>query len=127
MNKNRYREEKFTAFLDKLLNDAEYASVVRTLSRPVEDAFYEGANWYGLEELLKSFPEATQALRGFAFEGWDVDVGGFSSGNLKACYVPDEDFVNGGRAFVLFNLVASNWTYVGQAANQLELWEVRKR
>lgn len=127
MNRNRHREETFTAFLATLLNDAEYADVVRALSKPVKDAFYEGANWHVLEELLRPFPEAMQALCGFAFEGWDADFGGFSPGNLKACYVPDEDFVNGGRAFVLFNLVASNWTYVVQVADQLELWEVRKR
>jgi len=45
---------------------------------------------------------------------------GISPSNLKAHYVLDEDFVDGGTAFVVFALVGSAWVHVvrlkGQAA-----------
>lgn len=40
-------------------------------------------------------------------------------GKLKAHYVLDEIFNNGGSAFVLFAMLASNWTFVVRVADQL--------
>lgn len=114
--------QSFTEFLDRLLSEDQYSGVVEKLRTPVLDSFYVGMNWHSIEELLESFPDTLALLHGFAFQIWDSSMGGFSPCNLKACYVPDEDFVNGGRAFVLFNLVASSWTYIGQVNNQLNFW-----
>lgn len=51
-----------------------------------------------------------------------VGVGSFfSAGNLKAHYVLDEDFVDGGSAFVLFALVGSTWTHVARVTGQAAL------
>jgi hypothetical protein len=52
---------------------------------------------------------------------------GLSPDNLKAHYVLDEDFVDGGTAFVVFALVGSAWSHVvrlkGQTAVvQPEAW-----
>lgn len=44
--------------------------------------------------------------------------GGFSSCNLKAHYVLDEDFINEGSAFILFALVGSQWTHVISVRDQ---------
>ncbi|MBA3016524.1 MAG: hypothetical protein KKD63_05970 [Proteobacteria bacterium] len=112
----------FTQFLDYVLISPQYSSIVTELRRPATDRFYLNDYWHSFEELLRPFPEAHKALNGFAFENWDEAMA-FSSCNLKACYILDEDFVNNGRAFILFNLVASNWTYVAQVDNQLEFWE----
>lgn len=44
--------------------------------------------------------------------------GGFNPGNLQAHYVLDEDYVNGGRAFVMFALPLTSLVCVIQAPNQ---------
>ena len=43
---------------------------------------------------------------------------GISPGNLKAHYVLDEDFVDGGTAFVVFALVGSAWSHVVRLKGQ---------
>ncbi len=40
------------------------------------------------------------------------------SGNLKAHYVLDEDFINNGSAIVLFALVGSDWTRLVRVKDQ---------
>jgi len=70
------------------------------------------ARWSSVSELL---PAADLAgLERLAY------AEGLSPCNLKAHYVLDEDFVDGGTAFVVFALVGSAWAYVvrlqGQAA-----------
>ncbi|MGB3225451.1 MAG: hypothetical protein WBB23_21865 [Desulforhopalus sp.] len=112
----------FTQFLDFILNSPEYVSVVDVLREPSTKRFYRHDYWHSFEELLNPFPEASKALQNFAFNNWDDKIA-FSARNLKACYIIDEDFVNGGRAFVLFNLVASNWNYLTQINNQAQYWE----
>ncbi|RJQ29920.1 hypothetical protein C4565_01490 [Candidatus Parcubacteria bacterium] len=112
----------FTDFLDYVLSSSQYRSIVEKLRQHRPNRFYRQDYWHSVEELLRPFPEAHKALSGFAFEKWDEEMA-FSSGSLKACYIIDENFVNGGRAFVLFNIVASNWTYVALVNNQEELWE----
>jgi hypothetical protein len=43
---------------------------------------------------------------------------GLSPSNLKAHYVLDEDFVDGGTAFVVFALVGSAWVHVVRLKGQ---------
>lgn len=112
----------FTQFLDYVLISPQYNSIVEKLRQLTPNRFYKHNYWHSVEKLLRPYPNAHNALNGFAFKNWDAEMA-FSACNLKACYILDEDFVNGGRAFILFNLVASNWTYVAQVNNQSELWE----
>jgi hypothetical protein len=120
---NPHRQQTFAQFLDTLVTDEAHSGIVAALRERPRDGFYKDMRWHALEPILASFPAALDALRGFALERWDPDFGSFTSCNLKAQYIPDEDFVNGGRAFVLFNLVASNWTHVSQVANQAADWK----
>jgi hypothetical protein len=81
--------------------------------------------WSTVSQLLSSSQQAI--LINLAYSPrWST---GFSVGNLKAHYVLDEDFVDGGTAFIVFALVGSTWTHVvrvtGQAALvPLESWQV---
>ena len=115
----------FTQFLDFILKSKKYVSVVDTLRMQRANRFYQHDYWHSFEQLLNPFPEASKALQNFAFNNWDNTVA-FSPCNLKASYIIDEDFVNGGRAFVLFNVVASNWNYLAQINNQAQYWEYVK-
>lgn len=120
---NPHRQHTFVQFLDALVADDAYSSVVAALREAPEDDFYEDMRWHAVEPILAMIPEGLEALRGFAVEGWDPAFGPFSACNVKARYIPDEDFVNGGRAFVLFTLVASNWTHVSHVAHQAAHWK----
>jgi len=117
---------KFTAFLDSLLDEATYPIIAKKLRETPEDFFYEKGQWHSVEDLLAEHTHEQNLLDKYAFEELDPDFGGFSSGNLKACYVVDEDFINFGRAFVIFNLVGSNWVHVGQLNNQAEFWKLKE-
>jgi hypothetical protein len=44
--------------------------------------------------------------------------GGFSPCNLKAHYVLDEDFIDGGSALIVFALVGSTWNQVIRVREQ---------
>ncbi|MBU0968678.1 MAG: hypothetical protein KKA54_20135 [Proteobacteria bacterium] len=112
----------FTEFLDYVVSSTQYRTILEKMNQPCPDRLYRHDYWHSVEELLRPFPDAHKALMGYAFDNWDEEMA-FSAGNLKACYILDEDFVNGGRAFILFSIVASNWTYVTQVNNQSELWE----
>lgn len=120
---NPHRRQTFVQFLDEIVSGDAYAGVVDTFRDGPRDISYEDTRWHSVEQVLAPFPAASNALRGFAFEAWDPEFGPFNACNLKAQYIPDEDFVNGGRAFVLFNLIASNWTHVSQVANQSAHWK----
>ena len=93
------------------------------------DAFCEGGKgefvrklakaterWSTVRQLLSTSQQATLSTFTHSPRG----SVGFSLGNLKAHYVLDEDFVDGGTALVVFALVGSTWTHVvrvtGQAA-----------
>lgn len=114
----------FEDFLDSLLLDKKYSSFVEAL-RGNSNAYYSKDIWHNVQYLLTPFPDALKALNGYAFHQWDEKIS-FSACNLKACYIIDEDFINGGRAFVLFNLVATNWIYLSQINEQVNYWEVEK-
>jgi hypothetical protein len=120
---NPHRLQTFVQFLDALVSDNAYVSVVAALRALPKDDFYQDMCWHAVEPILADVPAGLEALRGFAFEDWDPAFGPFSACKLKARYIPDEEFINGGRAFVLFNLVASNWTHVSHVENQAVHWK----
>jgi hypothetical protein len=68
------------------------------------------ARWSSVTDLLPVSERA--ALEGLAFGE------GISPGNLKAHYLLDEDFVDGGTAFVVFALVGSTWVHVVRLKGQ---------
>ena len=69
--------------------------------------------WTSVEDLLKQSDRVR--LHQIAFNSPE---GGFSPGGLKAHYVLDEEFINGGSALIVFRLVGSDWTFVVQLNNQ---------
>lgn len=71
------------------------------------------ARWFSVEECL-SEPERKE-LHNIAFNS---PSGGFSPGNLKAHYVLDEDFIDGGNALIVFALVGSTWSHVIRVREQ---------
>lgn len=66
--------------------------------------------WSAVSELLRGADFAALEQLAYAER--------FSLGNLKAHYVLDEDFVDGGTAFVLFALVGSVWAHVVRLKGQ---------
>ena len=109
-------------FLDHLVTDPVYQGFLNSLQSDPEGRFYRRDYFHGVKDSLKNYPYALKALNAYGFDNWDKSIA-FTPGNLKAVYLIDEDFINDGRAFVLFNLVGSTWTYVATANNQVESWE----
>jgi hypothetical protein len=94
------------AFLDRLCRNHDSDGWVGQLAK-------SNARWSSVEDSLSA--EDRLELHRIAFES---RVGGFSACNLKAHYVLDEDFINGGTAFVLFALVGIDWTLVVRVNEQ---------
>ncbi|MCG9728846.1 hypothetical protein L1D44_03110 [Shewanella sp. Isolate13] len=84
-----------------------------------EDNYYFrlGDRWCRVEQLLSVNPVALDILKKFSFCQLDPDYA-FSSCNLKAQYIPDEDFINEGSAIVIFSLVGSQWIHTVRISNQ---------
>lgn len=83
-----------------------------------EDAFIRrlssaGQRWSTVKDLV-----SVEQKRQFVEIAFRSHFGGFSAGNLKAHYVLDEDFIDGGSALVLFSLVGSTWNYVVRIQEQ---------
>ncbi|WP_257252727.1 MULTISPECIES: hypothetical protein [unclassified Endozoicomonas] len=114
------KHPSFKAFLDSLLTSDDIVSKLR--SQPA-DSFYRESKWHTIADLLQHCPDLLEALNGYAFKGWDSSIA-FTANNLKACYLIDEDFINGGRAFVLFNLVATSWFHLSEVSHQAVYWEI---
>ncbi len=93
-------------FLEQLCRNHDGDGFVGQLAR-------SKARWASVEDSLSAADRLE--LSRIAFES---RVGGFSTCNLKAHYVLDEDFINNGTAFVLFALVGSDWTHVVRVNNQ---------
>ncbi|ELA9326206.1 hypothetical protein [Vibrio parahaemolyticus] len=117
---------KFRDFLDDLANDQLAPLFVRKLITTPnnEDNYYfnYGDRWCSVESLLSTSPETLELLKNFAFCQLDPDYH-FSSGNLKAQYIPDEDFINDGSAIVIFSLVGSQWLHTVRISNQNKLFD----
>lgn len=114
------KHPSFKVFLDSLLTRDDIVSRLRT--QP-SDNFYRESKWHTIADLLKQHPDLLEALNGYAFMGWDSTIA-FSASNLKACYLIDEDSIGGGRAFILFNLVATSWFHLSEVSNQAVYWEI---
>lgn len=97
--------DKLKAFLNELCSREGANEWVEQLAQ-------ETTRWSSVADSLLERDRVE--LNRIAFES-SID---FSSCNLKAHYVLDEDFINGGTAFVLFALVGSDWTYVVRVNEQ---------
>jgi hypothetical protein len=60
-------------------------------------------------------------LNQFAFEARDNNFS-FTAGNLKAKYIPNEDFVDNGSAFIIFSLIGIKWNHVVLVKDDLAVW-----
>ena len=98
--------EVLKQFLDQLCCQHKEGEWVRQLSKST-------TRWVSVERTLSTADRLE--LNRIAFESRN---GGFSACNLKAHYVLDEDFIDGGTAFVLFALVGSEWTYIVRVNEQ---------
>jgi hypothetical protein len=92
------------------------------LDAPIEDNDYFsiGERWCNVDGLLKDNKEIKQLLNQFA-EGRDSKFT-FSVGNLKAQYIPNEDFVDNGSAFIIYSLVGTKWNHVVWVKDDLTVW-----
>jgi hypothetical protein len=94
------------------LREAVNALCAESNGRFVKSLAISSARWSSVAELLQGSDLAALVRLAYAE--------GLSPCNLKAHYVLDEDFVDGGTAFVVFALVGSAWAHVvrlrGQAA-----------
>lgn len=115
---NPHRRQTFVQFLDAPVSDDTYASVIAALRELPVNNLYGGVRWHAVLLILADLPEGLETLRRIAFENRYPASGPISASNLKATYISDEEFVTGGRAFLLFNLVASNWTHLSQVADR---------
>lgn len=120
------KPECFIEFLELLSSNeliTDFTSQLILLPSPEENYLISiGDRWCSVREILKKDLKILKLLDSFAFDGVDPNFS-FSSGNLKAIYLPDEDFINGGCAIVMFTIVGSKWRHIISLDNQLSLWE----
>lgn len=123
---NREKCTTFLEFLNLLAEDKLVPDFTEKLIRlpNIEDNYYYsiGDRWCSVENILEQYDEASSLLKQFAFDGIDSNFS-FSSCNLKASYLPDEDFINDGSAIVIYSLVGANWLHTVRIEGQLPLWE----
>ena len=98
--------QRLCAYMNDVCRDDSEQGFVRKLAKA-------STRWSTVQDHLT--PAEKTAFDQIAFQ---FAVGGFSPGNLKAHYVLDEDFIDAGSAFVLFSLVAGNWSHVVAVRNQ---------
>lgn len=98
--------ERLIHFLNEICQAETDESFVRKLAKAA-------TRWVNVSALLDS--NEALILEQIANRSRD---NGFSPGNLKAHYVLDEDFVNGGSGFVLFSLIGTTWSLVVPVKNQ---------
>ncbi|MGK0272071.1 MAG: hypothetical protein ACI88H_002737 [Cocleimonas sp.] len=114
----------FILFLEALANDTfdqGFTEKLITAPTPHDNYyFYQGNRWCCVENILGDSSDAKELLQKYACCGLDPDIS-FSSGNLKAQYVPDEDFINDGSAIVRFAIVGSQWIHCVRLSRQNEL------
>ncbi|NMO71866.1 hypothetical protein [Vibrio breoganii] len=114
----------FTEFLDALANDileSSFTERLITTPTPYDNHYYnQGDRWCGVEGLLADSHDTKELLRKYAFHGLDPNFS-FSSGNLKAQYIPDEGFINDGSAIIIFAIVGSQWMHCVRLKGQSKL------
>jgi len=115
----------FIDFLELLSsNQLVHDFTKRMITTPnIEENGYFGIGdrWCGIDDLLKGNDEIRNLLNQFAFEARDKNFS-FSAGNLKAQYIPNEDFVDNGSAFIIYSLVGSKWNHVVWVKDDLTVW-----
>lgn len=115
----------FLEFLEKLSNnEIDENFTLNLINNPSKDNnfyFSIGERWCSVSDLLKCNSHARDLFRQYACEQIDPDFS-FSTGNLKAQYIPDEDFINDGSAIILYSLVGSTWSHTVHVNNQLKDW-----
>jgi hypothetical protein len=77
--------------------------------------------WNSVQGMMSK--ELRERLEEIAFRS---ELGGFSACNLKAHYLLDEDFIDGGSAIIVFSLLGSTWTLTVRLKNQNQLISAEK-
>lgn len=98
--------ERLTAFLAQICSSNEEGGFVRRVA-------LSNARWLAVEQCLSE--SNRNVLRDIASNS---PMGFFSPCNLKAHYVLDEDFIDGGSALIVFALVGSTWNHVIRVREQ---------
>lgn len=114
----------FIEFLEALANntlDHTFTEKLIITPTPKDNYYYhQGDRWCCVEEVLSDSNDAKELLRKYAFNQLDPNIS-FSTGNLKAQYIPDEDFIYDGSAVVIFAIVGSSWIHCVHISGQREL------
>lgn len=117
--------ERFLDFLQILSEDGvipNFTYRLMTHPNPADNYYFAiGDRWCSVERLLADDAEAKARLHEFAFHRLDPDFA-FSACNLKAQYIPSEDFINNGSAIVLYSLTGGTWSHSVRVNNQLSNW-----
>jgi hypothetical protein len=98
--------ERLTKFLAQICSSNGEGGFVRQVA-------LGNARWLSVEECLSE--QKRNELQDIAFNS---SVGSFGPCNLKAHYVLDEDFIDGGSALIVFALVGSTWNHVIRVREQ---------
>ena len=117
--------ESLESVLSEILPTSEGRQIVAAIRESdTSDCPYEEGHWVSMDPILSQYTEIYERITATVFRSGD-NAFKYSIGNLKASYLVDEDFVNGGRAFIIFNVVCSTWVYVYQADNQAPYWKMK--
>lgn len=116
----------FLEFLKQLSNsELEPSFIEMLISKPsssYNDYLAIGDRWCTVEDILPKNSTSSKLLQNYAFDRLDPTIW-FSACNLKAQYIPDEDFINNGSAIILYSLVGSEWLHSIRVSDQYSLWE----
>lgn len=115
----------FSEFLNELANgkiDSKFIENLVTSPNAKNNYYFNiGDRWCCVESCLKHNKLALRQLYKFAFNNADEGIA-FSIGNLKAQYLPDEDFIDEGSAIVVFSIVGSAWFHFVRIGNQKHIF-----
>ncbi len=115
----------FIEFLELLSSNqliGDFTKRMITMPNIEENGYFGiGDRWCGVEDLLKGNKEIIHLLNQFACEARDKNFS-FSACDLKCQYIPNEDFVDNGSAFIIYSLVGDKWNHVVWVKNDLVVW-----
>ena len=116
----------FLEFLKQLSNnklEPNFIEMLITLPNDsCNDYWMIGDRWCSVEGLLANNRSSLELLHQYAFKEFDPTFS-FSACNLKAQYIPDEEFINNGSAIIIYSIVGSEWRHTIRVGDQLSLWE----
>lgn len=135
MAANKKDNDRLKSLIDSCFNFIDFLELLssnqlvndftkRMISTPniEENGYFNiGDRWCTVQDLVKSNKEIRGLLDKFAFEARDNNFS-FSTGSLKAQYIPNEDFVDNGSAFIIYSLVGSKWNHVIWVKDELAVW-----